>query len=222
MIEEPLRRDGYASLGTLWTDAECLALRELYAEPTHFRTRIQMERFRFGRGEYQYFAYPLPPIVHTLRTDLYRKLAPIATHWNHDLGMAGEFPPEHEGFLATCHAAGQTRATPLLLKYQTGDFNCLHQDLYGEVAFPFQVIVCLSRPGEEFSGGELVLVESVPRAQSAVRVVPLARGEAVVITTRYRPVQGTRGYYRAAMRHGVSPLRSGCRFTCGLIFHDAQ
>ena len=220
--EEALRRDGFAPVGLLLSPAECVAARDLYEVPGLFRSRIQMERYRFGRGEYQYFADPLPGFVQEMRQKLYGELAPVANRWNADLGLAREFPPGHDEFLAACRAAGQLRPTPLLLKYGAGDFNCLHQDLYGEVAFPFQVIVGLSRPGEEYEGGELVLVESVPRAQSTARCVLLKQGEGVVITTRYRPVRGARGFYRAAMKHGVSPVRWGARFTLGLIFHDAQ
>jgi hypothetical protein len=194
----------------------------MYEKGDLFRKRIQMQQFRFGRGEYQYFAYPLPEIVQALRTDLYSLLAPIATQWMRDLGVGMEFPLVLHDFLKRCYDADQKRPTPLLLRYRAGDFNCLHQDLYGDVVFPFQVIVGLSRPGLDFEGGELMLVEQQPRAQSTGRVIPLEQGEAVVITTRYRPVRGARGFYRTNVRHGVSPLRSGERFTLGIVFHDAK
>jgi hypothetical protein len=181
-----------------------------------------MARYRFGRGEYQYFSYSLPAVVAELRAGLYEGLAPCANDWMAALNLAAELPPDLEEFLARCHAAGQARPTPLLLRYRAGDFNCLHQDLYGAIVFPFQVIVCLSRPEHEFTGGELLLVEQQPRAQSMAHAVRLEQGEAVVITTRYRPVKGTRGYYRTNFRHGVSPLLSGERFTLGVIFHDAE
>ena len=194
----------------------------MYDAPDHFRSRVQMQQFRFGRGEYQYFANPLPPIVSELRSGLYASLAPIASRWNHDLGNTVEFPVALAEFIETCHEAGQTRPTPLLLRYREGDFNCLHQDLYGDVVFPFQVIVALSQPGVDFEGGELILVEQQPRAQSVGHVIRLQRGEGVAITTRYRPAKGARGFYRTNIRHGVSIVSSGERFTLGLIFHDAK
>ena len=181
-----------------------------------------MARYRFGRGEYQYFAYPLPPDVERLRVALYRDLAPTAREWMHDLGLDAEYPDDLAGFLRLCHAGGQNRPTPLVLRYRAGDYNALHQDLYGDVVFPFQVICCLSAPEREFTGGELLLVEQQPRAQSVGRAIRLAQGEAVVITTRYRPARGTRGIYRTNYRHGVSPVETGERFTLGIIFHDAE
>jgi hypothetical protein len=222
MTEGLLRQSGYASLGQLLQPDQCRSIAALYDHPEHFRSHISMERFRFGRGEYQYFGYPLPPLIASLRTELYAALAPIATQWMQDLGSEVVFPADHATFLAQCHEAGQTRPTPLLLRYRESDFNCLHQDLYGDVVFPFQVIVALSRPGIDYEGGELMLVEQQPRAQSMGRVVPIQQGEGVVITTRYRPVKGTRGFYRTNLRHGVSPLLSGERYTLGLIFHDAK
>jgi hypothetical protein len=213
---------GYARCGQLLDGAQCEGIRALYDRPELFRSRIDMKRFRFGRGEYQYFADPLPPRVTELRRDLYRTLAPIATAWMSALRLAVEYPPNLETFLDQCHAAGQTRPTPLLLRYREGDFNCLHQDLYGDVLFPFQVVIGLSRPDVEYSGGELLLVEQQPRAQSVGHALRLNQGEGVVITTRYRPVQGTRGYYRTNIRHGVSPILSGERYTLGIIFHDAS
>jgi hypothetical protein len=212
---------GYARLGRLLTRASCESLRSLYEEEKIFRSRIDMARYRFGRGEYKYFDYPLPPLVDNLRRELYAQLAPVAVEWMAALRLPREYPPELECFLEQCHAGGQTRPTPLLLRYRAGDFNCLHQDLYGDLFFPFQVVTCLSRPDAEFNGGELLLVEQQPRAQSVGHAIRLDQGEAVVITTRYRPVKGTRGYYRTNFRHGVSEVTFGERFTLGLIFHDA-
>jgi hypothetical protein len=181
-----------------------------------------MARYRFGRGEYQYFSYPLPARIDELRCELYGQLVSTAKEWTAALSREQEYPDELSCFLEQCKNAGQSRPTPLLLRYQAGVFNCLHQDLYGEIFFPFQVIVCLSKPDEEFTGGELLLVEQQPRAQSVGHSIRLEQGEAVVITTRYRPVKGTRGYYRTNFRHGVSPLLSGERYTLGIIFHDAN
>ena len=217
-----LRDHGYQRLGTLLTRRQCEHLCALYDHPGHFRSRIEMARYRFGRGEYQYFAYPLPPDVERLRVALYRDLAPAAREWMCDLGMEADYPDDLATFLRFCHAAGQKRPTPLLLRYRAADYNALHQDLYGAVFFPFQVICCLSEPEREFTGGELLLVEQQPRAQSVGRAIRLAQGEGVVITTRYRPVRGSRGFYRTNFRHGVSPIESGERFTLGLIFHDAE
>lgn len=212
---------GYGRLGRLLDREQCENLRALYTDSTIFRSWIDMARFRFGRGEYKYFAYPLPPLVAELRHALYRGLAGAANDWMAALTLPAKFPAELDDFLGHCHAQGQKRPTPLLLHYTAGDFNCLHQDLYGDVVFPFQVIFCLSRPQEEFTGGELLLVEQRPRAQSLGQVVNLQQGEAVVITTRYRPVQGSRGHYRTNFRHGVSPVLTGERYTLGIVFHDA-
>jgi len=212
---------GFARLGLLLGRAECESLRALYTRPELFRSRVEMERFRFGRGEYQYFAYPLPALVADLRAALYEHLAPTANEWMAALSLKGDFPVDLDAFLKRCHARGQKRPTPLLLRYRTGDFNRLHQDVYGDLVFPFQVIFCLSKPEEEFTGGELLLVEQQPRAQSIGHAVRLGQGEAVVITTRYRPAKGARGYYRTNFRHGVSAVLSGERFTLGIIFHDA-
>jgi hypothetical protein len=219
---ESLWSHGYARLGTLFSPVECESIRGLYQQPELFRSRIDMARYRFGRGEYQYFASPLPARIDGLRHELYAQLASVATEWMAALRQEIGYPAELEAFLEQCHAAGQTRPTPLLLHYREGDFNCLHQDLYGEIFFPFQVVTCLSRPDIEFTGGELLLVEQQPRAQSVGHAIRMEQGEAVVITTRYRPVKGTRGYYRTNFRHGVSPLLSGERYTLGLIFHDAE
>ena len=213
---------GYGRLGTVLDQSQSEALRSLYEVPDLFRSRIDMARYRFGRGEYQYFNYPLPPVVDELRREWYGQLASAATEWMAALSLPQPYPPDLDRFIEQCHAAGQTRPTPLMLRYRAGDFNCLHQDLYGEVVFPFQVITCLSKPDEEFTGGELLLVEQQPRAQSIGQAIRLEQGEAVVITTRYRPVKGSRGYYRTNFRHGVSPLLSGERYTMGIIFHDAS
>jgi hypothetical protein len=194
----------------------------LYADARHFRSRVVMQRHGFGQGEYQYFSYPLPDIVAQLRATLYPRLVGVANAWNEAMGIDVRYPPKHADFLARCHEAGQQRPTPLLLQYGPGDYNCLHQDLYGEHVFPIQVAVLLSRPGEDFTGGEFVLTEQRPRMQSRPEVVPLRQGDAVVFAVHHRPVQGSRGFYRVNMRHGVSTLRSGHRHTLGIIFHDAQ
>jgi len=218
---DSLDERGYALLPSLLDAAACAQLASLYDDASRFRSRIVMGRHGFGRGEYQYFAYPLPPVIASMRRDLYAALAPIANRWNERQGKAADFPRTHEEFIARCHEAGQRRPTPLLLRYGDGDFNCLHQDLYGEHVFPLQMAVLLSRPGEDFTGGEFVLTEQRPRQQSRVEVVPLEQGDAVVFAVHHRPVQGTRGVYRVNMRHGVSRLRSGHRHTLGVIFHDA-
>jgi hypothetical protein len=221
-IEHNLWESGFAQTGPLLACEECKLLRGWYSDASLFRNRIDMARYRFGQGEYQYFAYPLPELVAELREALYGRLASPANVWMDALGLAGEFPAEHDAFLKQCAKHGQARPTPLLLRYRTGDYNCLHQDVYGQVVFPFQVIFCLSRPGEDFDGGELLLVEQRPRAQSIGRAITLQQGEGVVITTRYRPVKGSRGHYRANLRHGVSKVVSGERYTLGVIFHDGK
>jgi hypothetical protein len=207
--------------GILMPD-DCRTLVDMYADESRFRKRVVMAQHGFGRGEYKYFSYPLPPLVTDLRAALYPPLAEIANRWNVTLKGEVRFPPTHAKFLTRCHAAGQTRPTPLLLRYESGDYNCLHQDLYGEHAFPLQVAFLLSRPADDFTGGELVLTEQRPRMQSRAEVVPLGQGDAVIFAVNERPVRGTKGYYRVKMRHGVSRLRSGSRFTLGIIFHDAQ
>ncbi len=212
---------GSAVLPKLLSPQECSDLAALYSEERHFRSHVVMARHGFGRGEYRYFSYPLPPLLGGLRTALYAPLAAVANRWNARLGIAERYPAEHAAYLERCHAAGQTRPTPLLLRYVAGDFNCLHQDLYGALAFPIQVAVLLSRPGEDFAGGEFVLTEQRPRMQSRAEVVPLRRGDGVVFAVHNRPVRGTRGTYRVNLRHGVSRLRSGRRHTVGIIFHDA-
>ncbi|MGG7604606.1 2OG-Fe(II) oxygenase [Massilia sp. BKSP1R2A-1] len=220
-VGEELDAFGCAVIPGLLAAKDCEAAAALYERPALFRSRVVMERHGFGRGEYQYFAYPLPAPLASLRTELYPPLAAIANRWQAALGSDIRFPDAHADYLARCHAAGQLRPTPLLLRYRAGDYNCLHQDLYGELVFPLQVAVLLSRPGEDFEGGEFVLTEQRPRMQSRAEVVPLKQGDAVVFPVNQRPVQGTRGVYRVAMRHGVSRLRSGTRHTLGIIFHDA-
>ena len=213
---------GWAMFEKLLTADECEAIAGLYADDRRFRSHIVMARHGFGRGEYKYFAYPLPDLVADLRAELYPHLAPIANRWNESMGIDVHYPKAHEDFLKRCHEAGQTRPTPLLLQYGPGDYNALHQDLYGEHAFPLQVAVLLSEPGKDFSGGEFVLTEQRPRMQSRAEVVPLCQGDGVVFAVHHRPVQGTRGTYRVNLRHGVSRMRSGHRHTLGVIFHDAQ
>jgi uncharacterized protein len=213
--------DGYVVLPGLLDAQECSALIALYDERERFRSRVVMARHGYGSGEYKYLAYPLPPLVAELRHRLYPLVAPIANGWERQLGRQASFPAALDDYLARCHDAGQLRPTPLILKYGPGDYNCLHQDLYGELVFPLQATVLLSRPGEDFSGGEFVLVEQRPRRQSKAEIVPLRQGDAAIFPVNHRPVAGARGHYRATMRHGVSRLHSGQRFTLGLIFHDA-
>ncbi len=216
-----LDADGFAPLGRLLTAAECDRVAALYDADAPFRSRIVMSRHNFGRGEYKYFRYPLPELVCSLRQTLYPRLAPTANRWNEAMKNEVRFPGSHEEYLARCHRSGQRRPTPLLLCYGTGDYNCLHQDLYGEEVFPLQVAILLSEPVRDFSGGELVLTEQRPRMQSRPAVVPLGKGDAVAFAVHQRPVRGRRGYYRVNVRHGVSRLHSGRRVTLGVIFHDA-
>ena len=213
---------GCAVAGPLLSAAECAALAARYDDDALFRSRIVMARHGFGRGEYKYFADPLPDDIVGLRTALYPPLAAIANRWNEQMGIALRYPEAHAAFLARCHAAGQTKPTPLLLRYRDGDYNCLHQDLYGELVFPLQATVLLAEPDVDFTGGEFVLTEQRPRMQSRAEVVALKRGEAVIFPVHHRPVRGTRGTYRVNMRHGVSRLHSGRRHTLGIIFHDAK
>jgi len=220
-VADELDAFGCATLPRLLGAAECRALAAMYDEGHLFRKRIVMAQHGFGRGEYQYFAYPLPRAVQQLRATLYAQLAPLANRWNERLRIDTRFPETHAQFLARCHAAGQTRPTPLLLRYAAGDYNCLHQDLYGEHIFPLQVAILLSRPQVDFSGGEFVITEQRPRMQSRAEVVPLGQGDAVVFAVHHRPVNGMRGTYRVNLRHGISRIRSGQRLTLDVIFHDA-
>jgi hypothetical protein len=221
VVSANLDAQGWAVVTKLLTDTECAATAALYGSGEGFRSHVVMARHGFGRGEYRYFSYPLPPLVADLRTTLYPHFAPIANHWHERLGIDVRFPAAHAAFIDRCHQSGQTRPTPLLLQYGKDDFNCLHQDLYGEHVFPLQVAVLLSQPGEDFEGGEFVLTEQRPRMQSRAEVVPLRKGDAVVFTVNSRPVRGTRGDYRVNLRHGVSRVRAGHRHTLGIIFHDA-
>lgn len=220
-IEPVLDRQGWATLLGLLDPDICARIAALYDLPAGFRSTVTMARHGFGRGEYRYFAYPLPGIVAELRERAYAALVPTANRWHERMGLARRFPDRLRAFLDECHAAGQTRPTPLLLRYGAGDYNCLHQDLHGEHVFPLQMAVLLSQPGEDFTGGDFILTEQRPRMQSRAEVVPLMQGDAVIFAVNQRPVAGTRGDYRVAMRHGVSTLRSGRRHTLGLIFHDA-
>jgi hypothetical protein len=217
-----LDAQGCAVLKGLLSAEDCRALAALYPDDGHFRSRVVMGRHGFGRGEYKYFVYPLPAVIAELRPALYARLRDVANRWNDAMGIDIGYPESHDAFLKRCHAAGQTRPTPLLLQYETGDYNCLHQDLYGEHVFPLQVAFLLSEPGRDFTGGEFVLTEQRPRMQSRPEVVPLAQGDAVAFAVHHRPVQGTRGTYRVNLRHGVSRIRSGHRHTLGVIFHDAK
>lgn len=220
-VSDGLNYSGCAVIPQLLTPQDCQALVALYAQPAVFRSRIVMQRHGFGNGEYQYFGYPLPDLVQGLRTSVYPHLAPMANRWYEQMGLQPRFPAEHADFVARCHAVGQQRPTPLLVQYEAGDYNCLHQDLYGEHVFPLQMVVLLAQPGQDFTGGELVLTEQRPRMQSRVEVLALRQGDAAVFAVQQRPVQGSRGSYRVTMRHGVSRIRSGRRHTLGIIFHDA-
>ncbi|NYZ15294.1 2OG-Fe(II) oxygenase [Azospirillum sp. RWY-5-1] len=221
-IARDLEETGVAVTGPLLAEAEARDLVALYPDKDRFRNRVVMERHGYGRGEYKYFAYPLPPPVAALRQAAYPRLAPIADLWNERLRDARRYPATLDGYLAECHAAGQVKPTPLLLKYGPDDFNCLHQDLYGDMVFPFQMVLLLSRPGVDFTGGEFTLVEQRPRVQSRAEVVPLGHLQAAIFAVRHRPARGTRGFHRVNLRHGVSRVRSGERFTAGIIFHDAR
>jgi uncharacterized protein len=222
-LEQSLWSRGYAQTEQpVLTAAECTSLKETYPERSCFRSRVEMERHHFGVGDYQYFADPLPELVQGLRSYLYPFLAPIANRWMEALGLTERFPLKLNELAALCRQAGQSKPTPLLLHYEAGGYNCLHQDLYGPLVFPFQALFFLSEPEREYTGGEFLLVEQRPRAQSAAEVIHARQGEMVIFTTRYRPVQGSRGYYRANVRHGVSRIKSGTRYTLGIIFHDAK
>jgi hypothetical protein len=217
-----LSREGFATTGVLLDRDECAALAALYGSDTRFRSHVLMAQHNFGLGEYKYFSYPLPKTVQTLRQMFYPKLAQVANDWARALGEKDPFPPSLSAYLERCHASGQKRPTPLVLKYAAGGYNCMHQDLYGDLVFPFQLTVLLSSPQHDFEGGEFLLTEQRPRMQSRGTVVPLRQGEAVIFPVRYRPIHGKRGTYRVAMRHGVSTIRKGNRFTLGIIFHDAR
>jgi uncharacterized protein len=221
-IANEINAAGNVLLKGVLASQECDVLASLYGCEDHFRSRVVMARHGFGQGEYKYFGYPLPSIIQALRAALYERLEPIANQWNQALGIDVVFPGKHEDFIERCHRAGQLRPTPLLLRYSSGDYNCLHQDLYGEHVFPIQVAFLLSEPDRDFTGGQFVLTEQRPRMQSRVEVVPLRKGDAVAFAVHHRPVQGIRGMYKANLRHGVSRLRSGQRFTMGIIFHDAR
>jgi hypothetical protein len=221
-VSQELDCYGNAVLEQLLSPAQCRSLADLYASEEGFRSRVVMARHGFGRGEYQYFSYPLPAPVDQLRAALYLRLAPVANRWSEALGLAPRYPDTHAEFLDQCHRAGQPKPTPLLLQYGEGDYNCLHQDVYGEQVFPLQVAVLLSEPGRDFQGGEFVMTEQRPRMQTRAEVVPLGMGDGVAFTVRQRPVEGSRGVYRVNLRHGVSRIRAGRRHTLGIIFHDAR
>jgi hypothetical protein len=222
-ISESLSSSGYALTSPLLSPAECAGLVSFYSDAGKFRSQVVMERYRFGKGDYKYFRYPLPPLVQQLRDHTYPHLAEIANQWRTQFGEPGSpFPETLQEFLQRCHAGGQRLPTPLMLHYEEGGYNCLHQDIYGEIAFPVQIVVMLGQQGEDWEGGEFVLVENVPRAQSRAEVITAPRGHGIVFTTRHRPVKGSRGWYRVAMRHGVSRVRRGTRYTLGIIYHDAK
>ena len=221
LVSKELDARGCAIIESLITPEECDALARLYPVDDIFRSRVVMARHGFGSGEYKYFSYPLPDVVSELRTEIYPRLTPIANRWNAAMGVDARYPAKLSDFIARCHEAGQLRPTPLLLRYEAGDYNCLHQDLYGEHVFPLQIAILLSDPGRDFTGGEFVLTEQRPRMQSRAEVVPLRQSDAVVFAVRHRPVQGARGVYRVNLRHGVSRIRSGHRQTLGIIFHEA-
>src|SRR5215471_16040993 len=221
--QNSLSQRGYAVTPQILSPEECRSLAGLYSDSSRFRSHIVMERFRFGVGDYQYFAHPLPEIVSELRTRVYPHLAEVANQWAEALGEKGpRFPREHAAFVKICHKAGQTKPTPLLLHYEAGGYNCLHQDIYGEIAFPLQMVFLLGQHGRDWEGGDFLLVEQQPRAQSKAEVVHADQGQAIIFTTRYRPIRGTRGYYRVNMKHGVSRVHRGTRYTLGVIFHDAK
>ena len=221
--EQSLWARGYSVTSPLLTPGESAATAALYKDDSRFRSQIVMERFRFGVGDYKYFRYPLPEIVADLRTSAYPYLAKIANRWAEAFGeKVSSYPKDHAAFLKICHRAQQTKPTPLILHYEAGGYNCLHQDLYGEVSFPLQMVFLLGQPGRDWEGGEFVLVEQQPRAQSKAEIVAAGEGQAIIFTTRYRPVKGSRGYYRVNLRHGVSRVHRGTRFTLGIIFHDAK
>ena len=220
-IYQSLDERGYAIIPDFLSKEICLKLAQDYSEPSLYRSTINMKRYRFGEGEYKYFSYPLPPQIQLLREELYSPLSIIANQWNEKLSLTEKYPDKHALLIEQCKLKNQNRPTPLILQYHTGGFNTLHQDLYGDVYFPFQVVFALSQHGKDYEGGEFVLIEQVPRAQSRAEVINLNQGDALIFTTNFRPVKGTRGYYRATMKHGISKLKSGTRFALGIIFHDA-
>jgi len=221
-LAQSLSERGYAVTEPVLVEDECMALVALYGDESRFRRHIVMERYRFGVGDYKYFAHPLPELVTDLRTAAYPHLAEVANQWAEMFGeQKPPYPPDHEAFLRICHKAGQTKTTPLMLHYKAGGYNCLHQDLYGEVAFPLQMVFLLGQRGRDWQGGEFILVEQQPRAQSKAEVIQADQGQAIIFTTRYRPVKGARGYYRVNLRHGVSRVHAGTRYTLGVIFHDS-
>ena len=221
-VSQELDSQGNALLERLLSPEECRTLSDLYSHEGSFRSRVVMARHGFGRGEYKYFTYPLPDLIEELRTHIYPQLVTVANRWTQAMGLNVRYPKAHTDFLTRCHQAGQLRPTPLLLQYRADDYNCLHQDIYGEHVFPLQLAILLSEPGRDFTGGEFVMTEQRPRMQSRPMVVPLRQGDGVVFAVHHRPVQGTRGVYRVNLRHGVSRVRSGRRHTVGIIFHDAQ
>jgi uncharacterized protein len=221
-IANALSEEGSAMLPGILSPQECRSIAASYPDDPLYRSRVVMERLGFGRGEYKYFKYPLPELIENLRSALYSRLVPIANSWNQSMGLDARYPEQHSDFILRCHEGGQLRPTPLLLQYGEGDYNCLHQDLYGEHVFPIQVAILLSEPAHDFTGGEFVLTEQRPRMQSRPEVVPLGQGDGVAFAVQHRPVQGTRGVYRVNLRHGVSRVRSGQRHALGVIFHDAQ
>ena len=221
-IKQSLDARGFALIPAMFTTEECDSIADLYDHETLFRSTISMQRYRFGLGEYKYFSYPLPPLIQSVRENLYPVLVPVANDWMQKSGSDIRYPDHLQQFIAVCHAHGQLRPTPLILRYEAGGYNTLHQDLYGDVYFPFQVVFVLKKPGKDYEGGELVFVEQLPRAQSKARVLSPDQGDAVIFTTNFRPVKGTKGFYRARMKHGVSPVRKGIRYTMGVIFHDAK
>jgi uncharacterized protein len=217
-----LNEKGYAVLPELISNEDCDRLIGMYGEGSRFRSIINMQRYRFGKGEYKYFQYPLPGIIQSTRENVYEALAPLANDWMQKLSIHIQYPAHHVDFVAQCHAKNQNRPTPLILQYEPGGFNTLHQDLYGDVYFPFQVVIVLTQEGLDHTGGELVLTEQIPRAQSKAEVICPNRGDGIIITTNFRPMKGTRGYYRSNMKHGVSEVKSGKRYALGIIFHDAS
>jgi uncharacterized protein len=217
-----LDRRGFFRISSVLSEEECEDVKGFYGHEELFRSTIDMQRYRFGMGEYKYLKYPLPPVIQRLRSNFYSALVPVANEWMQHLGLSIRYPDQLETFLSLCHSKDQQRPTPLILRYEADGYNTLHQDIYGEVFFPFQVVFMLSKPGIHFEGGELVFVEQLPRAQSRAEVITINQGDAIIFTTNFRPVKGMKGYYRASMRHGVSPVKSGLRYTMGLIFHDAR